>query len=137
MVRTIRRIGTKTGIIAIAFLIMILAACGKSEFGVTENTEKRMTITAENAEKDVFLMVGSLEVEEGEKVIISSGLSKGEVKVEIIPASVELGSGEATMTGNIGTGDGVSGTVPAGAYMLKATVLEKATGTISIEVKPA
>ena len=36
---------------------LTLTACGKSEFAVTENTGKQMTITAEKAGKDAFFMV--------------------------------------------------------------------------------
>ena len=57
-----KRIRAFTGIFALVVLTMVLTACGKSEFGLTENTEKKMTITAERADKDAFFMVGSLEV---------------------------------------------------------------------------
>ena len=38
-------------IIAILMLMLTLTACGKSEFGVSENTGKQMTVTAQNADK--------------------------------------------------------------------------------------
>ena len=41
---------------------LMLTACGKSEFSLTENTGKRMVITAERADKDAFFAAGSLEV---------------------------------------------------------------------------
>ena len=44
-----KRIRAFTGIFALVVLTMVLTACGKSEFGLTENTEKKMTITAERA----------------------------------------------------------------------------------------
>ena len=43
-------------ITAVIILLMLLTACGKSEFGVTENTRKHMTITAVNADKDDFFI---------------------------------------------------------------------------------
>ncbi len=143
MEKTMKRITAKAGILLLV-LVMMLAACGKSEFGVTENAEKRMVITAENAAKDAFFMVGSLNADEGDMIVISSGIARGEIKVEIILSSGEQSSeelpemdGGALITAIIGSGDGVSGTVPAGTYYVRATVLEKATGTVTIEVLPA
>ena len=63
-----KRIKTFAGIIALLLAALLLTACGKSEFGMSENTEKRMTITAENADKEDFFAVGSLEVEDGEQI---------------------------------------------------------------------
>lgn len=124
-------------------LTMLLTSCGKSEFGVTTNTAKQMTITAEKADKDAFFIVGTLEVTDGEQIVITSDLTKGSVKVEIIEVPEEQSidkypemDGEAVITANLKSTDGASGTVPAGFYQLKATCLETATGTIQIEVKP-
>ena len=123
---------------------LMLTGCGKSEFGMIENTEKRMVIDAKNAQKDAFFSVGSLEVEEGEKIEISSDLKKGSVRVEIIGMSEEQSidklpemDGEPIIRADLTKTDGCAGTVAAGSYMLSATCLEKATGTILIEVKPA
>ena len=131
-------------ILALLLSMLLLTACGKSEFGVTENTGKRMTITAENAEKDAFFMVGALEVDEEEQIVIASDLTKGSVRVEIVEApegeSVEeltAADGDAILTANLKTTEGASGTVPAGSYLVKATCLERATGTVEIEVQPA
>ena len=131
-------------IIAILILMLTLTACGKSEFGVTENTGKKMTVTAQNADKDAFFMVGSLDVAEGEQIVITSKLTKGSVRVEIVAASEEQSidklpdmNGEAIVPADLESGDSVSGTVATGSYYLRAACLEKATGTILIEVKPA
>ena len=124
--------------------LLMLTACGKSQFGLTENTEKRMVITAERAAKDDFFLVGSLTVDEGEQITISSDLEKGSVRVEIFRWGEEQDAetlpetgGEATLTANLHAADGASGTVEAGNYSLKAVCLEKATGTVTIEVVPA
>ena len=125
-------------------LTLMLTACGRSEFGLTENTGKRMTLTAENAEKDAFFLTGSLEVGEGESIVITSDLSKGSIRVEILaaPESQSIDQlpetdGPAVITANLVRTDGASGTVTAGTYLLRATCLEKATGTVTVEVKPA
>ena len=131
-------------IIAILILILTLTACGKSEFGLSENTGKQMTVTAQNADKDAFFMVGSLDVADGEQIVITSNLTKGSVRVEIVATSEEPSidklpdlNGEAIITADLEKEKSVSGTVAAGSYLLRATCLEKATGTIQIEVKPA
>ena len=124
--------------------LLMLTACGKSQFGLTENTEKRMVITAERAAKDDFFLVGSLKVDEGEQITISSDLEKGSVRVEIFRWGEEQDAdtlpetgGEATLTANLHAADGASGTVEPGNYSLKAVCLEMATGTVTIEVVPA
>lgn len=130
-------------VIGMALLTLTLTACGKSEFGVTENTGKLMMITAENAAKDALFLVGSLDVADGEQIVITSNLAKGSVRVEIVAAPEEQSidklpdmNGEAIISADVTSTMGASDTVPAGSYMLKATCLEKATGTIQIEVEP-
>lgn len=131
-------------IIAILILMLTLTACGKSEFGVTENTGKQITVTAHDADKGASFMVGSLDVAEGEQIVITSKLTKGSVRVDIVASSEEQSidklpdmNGEAIITADLESGDSVSGTVATGSYYLRAACLEKATGTILIEVKPA
>ncbi len=126
--------------------LLMLTGCGKSTFAVTENTEKRMVITAENAEKDAFFMVGSLEIEDGEQVAIQADLSRGSVHVELIIQAdeqsidtlPEVEGNQVRLTAQILKGtDMVGGTLPAGSYLVRATCLEKTTGTVLVEVKPA
>ena len=138
----------KTDIFAVAVVLVLstlmLTACGKQEFGATENTGRRMTITAEKADVGAFIMTGVLEVGDGEKIAITSDLTKGSVRVEIYDAPEEKSpdempvvDGEAIITANVAATDAVSGTVPAGDYLVKAICLEKATGIVQVEVKPA
>ena len=136
-----KRIISLTLVLVLAALC--LAGCGKSEFGMSENTEKRMTVTAENAEEGAFFMVGSLEVAEGEQVSITANLSKGSVRVELIGAPTEgieevpdLNA-EAILTADLKGTDSSAGTLEAGSYLLKATCLEQATGTVQVEVTAA
>ena len=138
-----KRMTSFTMIIALVLSMLVLTACGKSEFGLSENTEKKMTITAENADKDSFFMVGSLEVADGEQIAITSNLTKGSIRVEIVGTPEEQSidqipdmNAEATLAADLKGTDSVSGTVEAGTYMLKATCLEKATGTVLVEVTP-
>ena len=131
-------------IITVLALMLTLTACGKSEFGVTENSWKHMTLTAQNADKDAFVMVGSLDVADGEQIEITASLTKGSVKVEIVRSpdnqsidEIPEMDGKAIITANLARTEGTSGTVPAGTYLLRATCLEKATGTIQIDVSSA
>ena len=132
--------------VAIAVLAaVLLTACGGSEFGLSENTGKRMTITAERTGKDAFFLAGSLEVSKGEQIVITSGLKKGSIRVELVREAdkqsigelPDIVDGEAAFKAEVSGTDTASGTVPAGSYMLRATGIKKATGTVQIEVKPA
>ena len=131
-------------VLALAILALTLTACGRSTFGVTENTGKRMTITAERADKDAFFMLGTLEVDEGEQLAINANLTKGAIRVEIIAADAEQSidklpnmDSEPALTANLKATESTSGTLSAGSYLLRATCLEKATGTVQIEVSSA
>ena len=130
-------------IIMLIMSMIMLTACAKSEFGVTENTGKRMVITAKNADRDAAVMTGTLEVAQGEKIEIKGSLKKGEVKVEIVAVEENQSidklpeiDGPAILTANITQTDGASATMDAGSYMLRAACQEKATGTITVEVVP-
>ena len=125
-------------------LLLTLTACGNSEFALSENDSKHMTITARNADRDAFFMVGSLDVADGEQIEIAANLTKGSVRVEIVGAAgvqdineLPETDGAAILTANLVRTDGASGTVPAGTYLLRATCLERATGTIEINVTPS
>ena len=80
----------------------------------------------------------------GTAMVISGDLSKGSVRVEVIKAPEgatleQLNSlgGEAAIAANVVKAEGFNGPVAAGRYFVKAVCLEKAAGTINIEVKPA
>lgn len=131
-----------TAIIALMISALALTACGKSEFSGNWEGEKKMSITAEKAAKGDFFMSGSLHVEEGEQIAIDANLTKGSIRVELLGAPAEQSADslpvineEPIMKADLKNKDGASGTVPAGDYMVKATCLEKATGTVMIEVK--
>ena len=137
-----KRINLLASVIVLTLLTFMLTSCGKSEFGLTENTAKLMKLTALNADRDASFTVGSLEVADGEQIEITSDLTKGMIRVELIGTPEEQSidvlpemDGEPVLTANLKNSDGASGTIPAGTYLLKATCLEKATGTVQIEVK--
>ena len=129
----------------LAMSMMAMCACGGSSLGITGNSEKSMTIEAKNAAQGDFVLTGSLEVTEGEQVVIASSLEKGELKIELYATPAEQsaeempdveGSEPVVMSNASGT-ETVSATVPEGSYMVKVTSVEKATGTVQIDVTPA
>ena len=129
----------------VAMSMMVLCSCGGSSLGITGNSEKSMTIEAKNAAQGDFVLTGSLEVTEGEQVVIASSLEKGELKIELYATPAEQsaeempdveGSEPVVMSNASGT-ETVSATVPEGSYMVKVTSVEKATGTVQIDVTPA
>ena len=143
MHKTMKKVCIITLIIALVLSTMMMTACGKHIFELTENTGKRMTITAENAEKDIFFMVGSLDVDYGEQSVIHSDLTQGSVRVEIVQAPEgqsadnlpEMDS-KVIISADFSSTERTSGTVPEGSYLMQTTCLEKATGTVWIEVLP-
>ena len=123
--------------------VFAMTSCSKPIFNLTDNTEKAMTIEAKNAAVDDFFMVGSLTVSEGEEISVTSDLEKGSVKLEFIAEQEEQSidelpnlDGEPAFTAPVSGDDKVSCAVGKGDYMLRATVTEKATGTIQIDVIP-
>ena len=73
----------------------------------------------------------------------ATGHFSEKLKQEIIAAAAEQSidqlpdlNDEAAITALLKSTDSVSGTVAAGSYMLKAVCVEKATGTVQIEVVP-
>lgn len=141
-----KRPASVTTVVILSLLALILTSCGGAAitFGVTGNTEKLIEITAKKADKDASFLVGSLEVSEGEQILIASNLTKGSVGIEIIKAPAEQSidqvpelDGEAVIKANVSSTDETSGTVTAGSYYVRATCLERATGTIQIQVLSA
>ena len=134
-------------IIAIAVLavsMIAMTSCGKHEFSGQVDSDKNMTINAVKADKGDYFLTGTLVVDEGEEVVIDSKLEKGEITVEFIGSEGEGNidelpevNGEATYTANLSGTNSQTVSFGAGSFMIKPTVTEKATGTVSITVQPA
>lgn len=133
-------------IIASVMLLSVMA-CGrteKSEFTAFQVGEKILLVSAENAEKGVFLTTDPIRIEKGELVDISADLEGGEIRIEMIRVpegldtgnTADSGEGETVITVNLHKTDRTSGTVTEGTYIVKATCLEKATGQIRIGAGP-
>ena len=138
-----KRVRAFTLIAILAMMVFTLAACGRSEFVISENTGKQMTVTAKNAKKDDSFMAGSLEVVDGERIVITASMTKGTVKVEVFKApegqsidTLPEMDDEPIIMAVASSKEEASAGVAAGTYLLKATCLEKATGSVQIAVKP-
>ena len=123
-----------------------ISSCAKSEFGTADDiTEKSLTIQAVKASKGDFFMIGQLQVKAGERIVISPALEKGSVMLEFIGAdgmddpetAPDPDSIPPTASADISGSDITELDVPEGGYMVKATVTEKATGEIQVEVLSA
>ena len=130
-------------VLVLALAMLALTACTTSEFSLEGTEEKKMTVSAKNAEKDSVAAVGGLVVGEGEMVVVTANLTEGSIRVEVLEAeetneeeAPDL-SGEVIFTANLESTDSSSAEMNAGEYMVRATCLEKATGTVTIEVVPA
>lgn len=139
-----RRLSVTLCILLLAVSAAMFTACEKSEFGVIDNTGKRMVIDAVNASEGASISAGSLEAEEGEQITVTSDMEKGSVSVELfaIPEGQNKDElpepeGEPVITSVCDGSSTQTGTVSAGSFMLRAACTEKATGTITIEVTPA
>lgn len=129
-------------ILSLALSVLLLAACGKSEFGVIQNDPDRIVISAENAEKDAFFVTGTLEAAEGQQIVAAADLEKGSIRVEIYAAPEGEESvneltdlGDALLTGDLKADERFEGGMAAGSYLVKAICLERATGSVEITVE--
>ena len=131
-------------IAALAVSMFAMTSCSKHEFSGQTDGDKNMTINAVNADKGDYFVTGTLVVDEGEEVAIDTQLEKGEITVEFIAAEGE-GSidelpeldGDATYTAYLSGTNSQTVSIGAGSFMIKPTVTDKATGTVTITVQPA
>ncbi len=129
-------------IAALAVSMFAMTSCSKHEFSGQTDGDKNMTINAVNADKGDYFVTGTLVVDEGEEVAIDTQLEKGEITVEFIAAEGE-GSidelpeldGDATYTAYLSGTNSQTVSIGAGSFMIKPTVTDKATGTVSISVQ--
>ena len=133
-------------IIAAVMAVSMLAmtSCTKEEFSGSVESDRNMTIKAVKADTGDFFATGTLVVEDGEQVSIDTALEKGEITVEFIASEGEESidelpelDGEATYTAYLSGTNSQAVSFGAGSFMIKPTVTDKATGTVTITVQPA
>ena len=129
----------------IVLTLLTLTACGKSEFGgLSDESGKLFTVTAERADQDSFFIGGSLEVEDGEQIVFTSNLTKGTIEIVLIRDPEEQSidelpdfDGAESYKYEFSSTDSAADLLPSGSYLVNATCLKKASGTVQLEVKPA
>ena len=121
--------------------MLTMVSCGKSELTGEVIDEKSMTVTASKADTGDYFVTGSLEFEEGEQLSIEPNLESGEMTIEFIngegmdnPDELPDVSGDAQYTAFISGTNAQTVSMPAGTYMIKVTVTDKATGSVAINV---
>ena len=133
-------------IVAVLVMAMLaMNACSKNTLVMNSESEKSMTVEVTKAATGDFALTGSLEVAEGEQVVMTQNMEKGEVLIELYGTPAEqsaeempdIEGGEPVMKLNADGAGSMSGTLPAGSYMVKATVIKKASGTVQIDVTEA
>ena len=121
-----------------------LTACSSSSSALVadSSSDKACIIQADNADKDAAVTTGSLVVEEGETIHVSWNLEKGTIRLEFFAVPEEQSIDEVPDYSNqqpdiffdlSGTDSQGAGFNP-GTYMVNITVIEKATGTVEINV---
>ena len=130
---------------AVLALSMIATGCGKveeSSITMDMSDEKAAIIEFSNAKEEEYVQGGYLHVEEGEGIEVTSNLNEGgKVLIGFIGADGEqskdelpdMDSSYEMMISGVAT---QGATFDSGDYDLKITVLDKATGTLTLSVKP-
>jgi len=140
----VKRIITIIVAAVLAVSMLAMTSCSKREFSGSAESEKNMTINAVKAGAGDYFITGSLAVEDGEEVVIDSKLETGAVTVEFISSDgndnideLPETDAEAAYTAFMEGTDSQSVSFGTGSFMVKPTVTEKATGTITITVQPS
>ena len=132
---------------AVMTLAMIATGCGKiSKYSIVMDmpSEKSAVIEFNNADVNDFLQSGYLSVAEGEGIEVVSDLNDGgKVLIDFIAVDEEQSADELPDMSNVKYEMMISGkatqggTFEPGDYDLKVVVQGKATGTVTLSVKPA
>ena len=135
-----RVLKTAALLIAVIGCLALLAGCGGT-FGIVMNEDLQVEITAENASEDSSGSVGVFTVADKETAVIEPDLTEGKILVQFIAAEggsdkdadiLEDIEGEPAFEIEVSGTDAVPCKLPAGDYMVTATVIEKANGTAVI-----
>lgn len=131
---------------AVMALAMFMSGCGAvEESSITMDipSEKEVTFELSNAKEDDFVQGGYISVEDGEGIEIVSDLSDGgKVLIGFIAVEENQSIDEIPDMTNVKYEMMISekategATLDAGEYDLKVTVQGKATGNVTLSVKP-
>ena len=132
---------------ALAAFAMIMGGCGKvettsSELFMDMSNEKKAVITLDKSSKDVTATSGTFVVDDGEELFVEPAL-EGDSKIQVSFLGAPEGDIDKVpeVDGNSVLDLEVDGTdtfycyVDPGSYMLKVTVLNESTGTVTISTE--
>ena len=135
-------------IIAIIACAVLLTGCKKSNFALRINEDNTAVIEAVRASEGSFGGAGSLEVAEGQKLVIESKLGKkGEISLKFIGEAIPgpdaeakqlietVTSEEAVLEVTLKGDETAEYEIAPGVYFLSGKVLSKANGTVQISVR--
>ena len=146
MVKMRKMMLSLTVIVLLLITAAAFTACssGPTLTGEMDDEGKEVTYTANKADKDDFVLSGTLIVGEDEQIVIDSELEKGSMQFEFIKNDgmddteevPDVEGMDATYTAYVSEIESQAVQFGAGEYMIRATVTEKGTtGEVDIEVK--
>lgn len=124
---------------------MLMAGCGKaetSEMHMDMSDEKSAVITLDKSSKDLTATSGTFVVDDGEQLLVEPAL-EGDSKIQVsFIASPDEGidqlpdiDGASVMDLDVDGTDTFYCSIEPGSYMLKVTVLNESTGTVTISTE--
>ncbi len=128
-----------------ALSALFMSSCGQARvpLACTDSAPKSMFFEADNAAKGGMVMTGSLDVAEGELLEVIPALTRGMLKLEFIVSTGmdDIGhlpeiNKEAILAAEISGTEPQTYEIPAGSYLVRVTVTEKAKGTVEVKAKP-
>lgn len=130
---------------ALTAFAMLMAGCGKaetSEMHMDMSDEKSAVITLDKSSKDLTATSGTFVVDDGEQLLVEPAL-EGDSKIQVsFIASPDEGidqlpdtDGASVMDLDVDGTDTFYCSIEPGSYMLKVTVLNESTGTVTISTE--
>ena len=132
---------------ALTAFVMLMAGCSKKEvttqMSFDMSDEKSAVITLDKASQDVAATSGIFVVDDGEQLLVMPAL-EGDSKIQVSflaapdedidqPPEVE---GDHVLDIDVDGTDSFNCYVDPGTYMLKVTILNESTGTVTITTEP-
>ena len=127
--------------------VLVLGGCGSSEFSLVVDVDNTAVITLADSDEGDTGTAGTITLEEGDTLYIEPALEDGgTVNIKFIPAPDEgedaavedlmdsVDPANAVMDVDVESSEAVECGLPAGDYVICATVTGKGSGTILIRV---
>ena len=132
--------GFKKGFVCVFLALLVLSGCSSTytTTAIGRNTKIEVKEAADGAEGESF----PIEVGNGEKLVFTSTLESGQLKIDIVEVMNTAPSDEpddyvyfdSVETVTLGPGDTKEASVPAGEYVLQFTAIGDTSGTIEVTI---